>query len=199
MKISHQTGFLMETSPVSAKRPPDCKRYRYDSSDGRTSELSYEVQILTPPEGPHECWGWRNRSMQSESRIVSACGPLEDKVGPTEQRCSLLVKMLITPGDRWRSDYSSNEHVPGKLSDWFLPEKGRFRATGRVNEAIFVVLWSISTVRSILLLQGDRQQIRHWLMNLPSFGHIDIFFVTFCLNVSFYVVFLQTCFVIHGG
>lgn len=157
----------------------------------RTSWLSGRCSNLNPWNGAHQCWGWHNLSTQSESRIMSVCGPLEDKVALTEQCCRLLqlVKMLIKPGDRWRSDYSSNEHVPRKLSDWFLPEKGRFRATGRVNEAIFVALWSISTFRRLLLLQGERQQIHHWLMNLPSFGHIDIFFVTFCLNISFYMEF----------
>lgn len=109
----------METSPVSAKRPPDCKRYLYArlrlTSDSRTSECTRfqfgprrKVHVSAEDDGTVRC---------NQSGIVSACGPLEERVAPTEQGCSLLVKMLITPGDRWRSDYSSHEHVPGKLSD----------------------------------------------------------------------------------
>lgn len=118
------------------------------------------------------------RQIQPEKRLVSLWWPLEDKVALTEQCCSFMqsLKMLIKLGDRWRSACSSNEHVPGKLTDWFLSEKRRFEATGRGNEAIFVALWSISTVSLLLLLQGgDSESITDfWICHLLAIPTLSL-------------------------
>lgn len=121
-----------------------------------TSGLRFEALTQKPTD---QHWGWQTLSAQFQCQW--GVWPLEDNVAVTVcvQHCrgSSLVKMLIKVEDRWRSGCSSNEHVPGKLSDWFLSEKGRFRATGRGNEAIFVTLWSIYTVRLLLWLQGETE------------------------------------------
>lgn len=141
------------------------------TSDSWTSWLTVQGFNFNPtPKRTHQCRAWQNLSIQPTNRLVSLWWPLEDKVALTEQCCAFLqsVKMLIKLGDRWRSAYSSNEHVPGKLTDWFLSEKWRFGATGRGNEAIFVALWSISTVSLLLLLQGgDSESITDfWICHL---------------------------------